>query len=262
MTSTSELLSASVDAKSRAAIRHLQRALDSVRKKEREVTLGLLTRGNAIMIPGMPFWAWRCLTLSQRYLERGVEGCYQVAEEHLYRAVKLTSELGPTGELCMVSIKNFGEEKGIKADLQVTSRDGAWEPVPICEENEREAITTWKIQDPVVEPLVPIWPPWSIPPTWGNRRGNIFSHDRYAYAAFQKAMEGDVDGAFFTAMCFETGCGLTRSAEGAIHFYKIAAKEEYPGAQEGVERCDRKAPWPGKTPVDSNEEEEVPWWQS
>ena len=262
MAGSSELLSTSVDAKSQSSIRLLQSVRDSVRDEEREKALGMLLRGLNTIVPGIPFWAFREVMYAQGYLEMGVEGGFQVAESKLHRAMDLTSRLGCYGELCMVSIQVAGEENAIQAEYQVTSRDGAWEPIPICQQHEDDAIATWNIQDPVLEPLVPIWPPWSIPPSWGRRQENIFSHDRYAYAAWQQAVLGDLDGAFFTAMCFETGCGLLRSAENAVHYYTMAAKEGYPGAQEGVERCKRRGPWEQKIHQGSEESEEVPWWQS
>ncbi|MCY4171634.1 MAG: hypothetical protein OXF08_08570 [Bacteroidetes bacterium] len=77
----------------------------------------------------------------------------------------------------------------------------------------------------------------SIPPTWGERLGNVFSNDQWGYTVYQHAMAGDPNGLFYLGMCFETGMGLARSGEAKLGHYEKALKLGYPGTREAVERC-------------------------
>ena len=235
----------SLDQTIRAA-RVLQKALDRLGENGRE-GLGILGRNVDQLIPGMSFWAYRALHAAWGALEGAWDGRMDVARERLHRAIELTNELGPTGELCLACIKNVGEEEAAQADLQLVN-GVQWEPVPICRNCETQAREIWGVEGVAeLEPLTPVWPPWSIPPTWSIRQPDVFSHDRFGYAAWQKALEGDVDGMYLAAMCYEVGVGLQRSVEAAAHWYQMAEQTGYPGAASGVERCKRRGPWKRET---------------
>lgn len=238
-----------------AAARVLQEALDSLVDDPRE-GLGILGRRVDVLVCGMSFWAYRAMNQAWSALESDWDGHIEMGREKLHRALVLTKELGPVGELCMACVKRVGEEEASPADLQLINGVNL-EPVPICRECEEVAREIWGVEGVAeLEPLTSVWPPWSIAPTWSLRQSHIFSHDRFGYAAWQKALEGDVDGMYLTGMCYEVGMGLQRSVEAAMHWYQQAAKAGYPGAASGIERCQRRGPWDGE-----RKENNAPWWR-
>lgn len=240
--------------KSEAAVRVLQQVIDRIDSNHKE-GVGILGRKVDVLITGMPFWAYRAMSEAWMALESGWDGHLEIARAKLHRALDLTRALGPVGELCVACIKGVGEDEASPADFQLVN-GVSWEPVPICRSCENRAREIWGMEGLAeLEPLTSVWPPWSIAPTWTNRQPDVFSHERFGYAAWQKALEGDVDGMYLVGMCYEVGMGLQRSIEAAEYWYKLAEQSGYPGASSGVSRCIRRGPW------EQEKQEETAWWK-
>jgi len=241
-------------AKSEAATRVLQDVIDRVGANSKE-GVGILGRKIDVLIPGIPFWAYRAMSQAWIALESEQDEYIGLGREKLHRALDLTKKLGPTGELCLACVRADGEDEASPADLQLVN-GVSWEPVPICRNCENPARKIWGLEGVAeLEPLTTVWPPWSIAPTWSNRQTDVFSHERFGYAAWQKALEGDVDGMYLVGMCYELGMGLQRSVEAAQYWYKLAEQSGYPGAASGVQRCVRKGPW------EQENQEQTAWWK-
>ena len=164
------------------------------------------------------------------------------ALQKMERALELVRELGPVGELCVACVRERGEDAALPAEYQLRS-GVVWEPVPTLQACEQASLDIWgRTDDAGLEPLGVLWPPWSIAPTWSNRLPEIFSHERFGFAAWQQALLGNVDGMYLVAMCYEVGMGMQRSVDAALHWYKQAETKGYPGGASGRERCERRGP--------------------
>ena len=232
----------------RSAVRTLQKCSDLMKDGDREKVKGLLGRDFNRLIPGIPFWAWQYLSTPFQMVMTDAD--FEEAEvfitDGIRQSLALAQRLGPGGELCMYCINTDMGVDSETADMQLIDMvDGAtWEPIPVSSNHIEDAIQMWNVENEVrAVPVQSMWPPWSLTPQWGARRDNIKSPERYAYAAWQKALTGDPDGMFYVAMCYEVGCGMIRSARGAEDWYRKAAAKGYPGAKEAAERCARGGPW-------------------
>ncbi len=243
--------------RSAAAARVLQGVIDVLEKENLVEADGVLTRETTTLVTGVSFWAYRALTQGWAALAVDGEGYIEIGRAKLQRALELTRILGPTGELCLACVRDetIGEDAAAQAEYQL--RSGIpWEPVPVCREHEERGVEVWGMSDDVqLEPLISVWPPWSIAPTWSNRLPEIFSHERFGYAAWQQALQGNVDGMYLSGMCYEVGLGMQRSVDAALYWYKLAASAGYPGAASGVARCERRGPW------EQEKEAKSVWWK-
>jgi len=244
---------------SQGALRLLQRTLDLVNREDIVSAKGVVTRHFESFVPGMPYWAWRVFNPAWLMLQGDdFDGRNVFIKESIQRAIDLTERLGPHGELCAVCMKKNLHYESERATHQVVEGSD-YEPVPVCSEHIEEAKELWQMRHGAqAEPVGRIWPPWSVVPTWGQRKEDTFSGERYAYAAWQEALDGDSDGMFYVAMCYELGLGMARSADSAAEWYKKASEKGYPGAKEGMQRCEQPGPWKAEAPV--NGVSDKPFW--
>lgn len=226
-----------------AAARLVQGVIDFVREGNLVAADRKIGSGTEVLVTGMSFWAYRALSYGWAAVDWDGGGHMDVALQKMERALELTRGLGVDGELCMACVREHGEDAALPAEYQLAS-GVEWEPVPTCRACEQASLEIWgRTDDAGLEPLGVLWPPWSIAPTWSNRLPEIFSHERFGYAAWQQALLGNVDGMYLVAMCYEVGMGMQRSVDAALHWYKQAEAEGYPGAESGRERCERRGPW-------------------
>lgn len=227
----------------RKALATLTKALDLARAEKGEAVKGLLERGAVQLVPYVSYWAFRQLGVAVSILGGPLT---PIVLRHcttlLGRAQALSELLGPSGELCLECVASGREPSAAPAVGELFDHSGK-EPIPVCEEHDTDAARRWDMVNPQLTPLTSPWPPWSMAPAWTERRPDTFSQERFAYAAWQQALQGDVNAMFWMGMIYELGGGWAKIPDAAEMWYDKAASKGFPGASAAADRVRRAGPW-------------------